>query len=125
MDCTTLPLIWEGTPYSDLFPLLSREGSLKTELDESFRLLGADKDNRLQVFSLTQNGPLDDYLNEFSRLSLMVSGQDDQSHALFFVRGLSANLRYKAMREHPRTVSEALRAARMAHRHSQKILTSS
>ena len=85
--------------------------SLKTALDESFGPLGADEDNRLQFFSLTQNGPL-----EFSRLSLMVSGLHDQSRALLFVRGLSARLRYEAMREHPRTVSEALRAARMAHR---------
>ena len=90
--------------------------SLKTALDESFGPLGADEDNRLQLFSLTQNGPLDEYIREFSRLSLMVSGLDDQSRALLFVRGLSASLRYEAMREHPRTVSEALRAARMAHR---------
>ena len=90
--------------------------SLKTALDESFGPLGADEDNRLQLFSLTQNGPLDEYIREFSRLSLMVSGLDDQSRALLFIRGLSASLRYEAMREHPRTVAEALRAARMAHR---------
>ena len=75
--------------------------SLKIALDESFGPLGADEDNRLQIFSLTQNGPLDEYIKEFSRLSLMVSGLDDQSRALLFVRGLSASLRYEAMREHP------------------------
>ena len=90
--------------------------SLKTALDESFGPLGADEDNRLQFFSLTQNGPLDEYIKEFSQLSLMVSGLDDTSCALLFVLGLSARLRYEKMREHPRNVSEALRAARMAHR---------
>ena len=85
--------------------------SLKTALDESFGPLGADEDNRLQFFSLTQNGPLGEYIKEFSQLNLMVSGLDDQSRALLFVRGLSASLRYEAIREHPRTVSEALLAA--------------
>ena len=46
----------------------------------------------------------------------MVSGLNDQSRASLFVRGLSASLRYKAIREHPRIVSEALRTAQMAHR---------
>ena len=59
---------------------------------------------------------LEEYIKEFSRLSLMVSGLDDQSRALLFVRGLSASLRYEAIREHPRAASEALRSARMAHR---------
>ena len=90
--------------------------SLKTALDESFGPLGAEEDNRLSLFSLTQNGSLDEYIKEFSQLSLLVSGLDEQSRALLFVRGLSASLQYEAMREHPETVSEAMRAARMARR---------
>ena len=90
--------------------------SLKTALDESFGPLGADEDNRLQFFLINPKPTLGRVHKGFSRLSLMVSGLDDQFRALLFVRGLSASLRYKAMRKHPRTVSETLCAARMAHR---------
>ena len=87
--------------------------SLKAGLAESFGPLGAEEGNRLSL-SLTQQGPLDGYIREFSRLSLNVSDLDQHSRALLFVRGLSDSLRYDAMREHPKTLSEAIRAARSA-----------
>ena len=88
--------------------------SLKAGLAESFGPLDAEEENRLSLFSLTQEGPLDGYIREFSRLSLNVSDLDQHSRALLFVRGLSDSLRYDAMREHPKTLSDAIRAARAA-----------
>ena len=88
--------------------------SFKAGLAESFGPLNAEEENRLSLFSLTQEGPLDGYIREFSRLSLNVSDLDQHSRALLFVRGLSDSLRHDAMREHPKTLSEAIRAARSA-----------
>ena len=72
--------------------------SLKAGLAESFGPLDAEEENHLSLFSLTQEGPLDGYIREFSRLSLNVSDLDQHSRALLFVRGLSDSLRYDAMR---------------------------
>lgn len=88
--------------------------SLKEGLAESFGPLDVEEESRLSLFSLTQEGNLDGYIREFSRLSLNVSELDQHSRALLFVRGLQDNLRYDAMREHPKTLAEAIRAARTA-----------
>ena len=62
-----------------------------------------------------QRGRLDDYVQDFSRLSLNVTALDEHSRALFFVPGTYLFfLRTNAMREHPRTLSEAIRAAQTA-----------
>jgi len=90
--------------------------SLKTTLQETFGPLDAEEDSRLAFFSIIQKGGLDEYIREFTRLSLNVSDLDQHSRALLFVRGLSDSLRADAMREHPKTVSEAIRAARTARR---------
>ena len=52
----------------------------------------------------------------FSRLSLRVSDIDELSRAPLFVRGLSDELRPDAMCEHPKNLSQAIRAARTARR---------
>ena len=74
--------------------------------------------NRLALFSIHQKGSLDEYIRDFTQLSLHVLDLDEHSRALMFVRGLADNLRIDAMREHPRTFPEALRAARTAQRNS-------
>ena len=72
----------------------------------------------VKSFALTQTGPLDDYIQDSSRLSLNVTALDEHSRALLLVRGLPDGLRADAMREHPRTLSEAIRAARTAPRNA-------
>ena len=95
--------------------------SLKNALGEAFGPLNADEEYRLALFSLSQNGTLDAYIEEFTRLSLSVMDLDQLSRAMLFTRGLSEGLRSDAMREHPRNLSEAIRAARMAQRNTTTI----
>ena len=90
--------------------------SLKNALGEAFGPFNADEQYRLALFSLSQNGTLDAYTEEFTRLSLSVVDLDQLSRAMLFTRGLSEGLRSDAIREHPRDLSEAIRAARMAER---------
>ena len=92
--------------------------SLKMALGEAFGPLNQDEEDRLALFSLSQDGPLDLYIEEFTRLTLNVADLDQLSLALLFVHGLSEDLRCDAMREHPRNLSEAIRAARMAQRNT-------
>ena len=87
---------------------------LKESLSATFGPLDEEEDDRLNLFALTKTGSLDDYIQDFSRLSLNVTALDKHSRALLFVRGLTDGLRADALREHPRTLSEALRAARTA-----------
>ena len=91
---------------------------LKESLSATFGPLDEEEDDRLNLFALTQTGSLDDYIQDFSRLSLNVTALDEHSRALLFVRGLTDGLRADAMREHPRTLSEAIRAARTARRNA-------
>ena len=90
--------------------------TLETQLEETFGPLHTEEDSRLDLFSLTQTGSLDDYIREFSRLSLSTTDLDELSRALLFVRGLSDPLRSDTMREHPTNLSQAIRAARTARR---------
>jgi len=98
-----------GTTFSDWL-------SLKTALANAFGPLQAEEDNRLALFALTQRNSLEEYVRQFSRLSLCVPDVDNHSCALLFVRGLQNELRVEALREHPHTLSEAIRAARAARR---------
>ena len=90
--------------------------TLETQLEETFGPLHTEEDSRLDLFSLTQTGSLDDYIREFSRLSLSTTDLDELSRALLFVRGLSDPLRSDTMREHPTNLSQAIRAAQTAPR---------
>ena len=51
-------------------------------------------------------------------ISLNVTALDEHYRALLFVQGLTDGLRAGAMREHPRTLREAIRAARTARRNA-------
>ena len=90
--------------------------ALREQLAATFGPLHEEEDSRLALFSLFQTGSLDEYVRAFSRLSLCVSDIDELSRALLFVRGLSDDLRPDAMREHPKNLSQAIRAARTARR---------
>ena len=46
---------------------------LKESLSATFGPLDEEEDDRLNLFALTQTGPLDDYIQDFSRLSLNVT----------------------------------------------------
>ena len=92
--------------------------SLKVALRETYRPLDAEEINRLALLSIYQNGSLDGYIRDFTQVSLHVSDLDDHSRALMFVCDPSDNLRFDAMREHPKTLPKALRAARTAQRNS-------
>ena len=61
-------------------------------LRETYGPLDAEDDNRLALFSIYQNGSLNDYIRDFTQLSPHVSDLDEHSCALMFVRGLSYNL---------------------------------
>ena len=89
---------------------------MKTGLGEAFGPLNKEEESRLSLFALAQSGSLNDYIQEFTRLSLNISNLDQHSLALWFIQGLSENLRVDAMREHPHTLSEAIYAARVAQR---------
>lgn len=73
-----------------------------------------EEKSRLDLFSLTQLGSLEVNKREFSFLGLRVIDLDEHSRALLFVRDLSKNLRVEAVREHPKTLPDAIRAARLA-----------
>ena len=93
--------------------------SLKNALAKTFGPLQSEEENRLQLFSLQQETTLESYIQDFSRRNLNVSGLDEHSRALLFVRGLQPELRSEALREHPRNLSDAFRAARSAVRQTQ------
>ena len=57
------------TPKNDAFADWS---TLKTQLEETFGPLHTE-DSRLDLFSLTQTGSLDEYIREFSHLSLKIT----------------------------------------------------
>ena len=90
--------------------------SLKNAIAETFGPIQNEEENRLALFSLYQMNSLDEYIRDFTRLSLLVTGLDEHSRAVCFIRGLRDNLRAEAMREHPRTLSDAFVAARTAAR---------
>ena len=92
-------------------------GRIEGEFERDVRPIVEEEDDRLNLFALTQTGPLDDYIQDFSRLSLNVTALDERSRALLFVRGPTVGLRADAMRE-LRTLSEAIRAARTARRNA-------
>ena len=59
---------------------------LKESLSATFGPLDDEEDDRLNLFALTQTGPLIVYIQDFSLLSLNVTALDEHSRALLFVR---------------------------------------
>ena len=67
---------------------------------------------RLDVFAITQTGRLSDYVMAITRLGLQITGLDEHSHALLFVRGLQPEVKRQVLQEHPKTLSHAVATAR-------------
>ena len=88
----------------------------RNALARTFGPLQSEEEDRLSLFSLRQVGSLEEYIQDFTRLSLSVAGLDEHSRAVLFVKGLQSDLQADALREHPRNLSDALVAARMARR---------
>ena len=74
--------------------------SLKNAFAETFGPIQNEEENRLALFSLYQINSLDEYIRDFTRLSLLVTGLDEHCRAVCLIRGLRDNLRAEAMREH-------------------------
>ena len=64
-----------------------------------------EEEDRLDLFSLRQETSLDEHITDFTRLSLSVTGLDEHSRAILFVKGLTPAIQAEALREHPRTLS--------------------
>ena len=91
---------------------------MKSALAETFGPVEAEEEFPLALFSLCQTDSmsLEEYVLEFTRLSLGNPDLDERSRALLFTRGLSNHLNSEVMREHPRTLSDTIRSARVARR---------
>ena len=66
---------------------------------------------RMGLISAAQHGSLDAYIAAFTRLSLQVPEIDHHTRALLFVRGPVPHIQRQVMREHPRTLEQAVMAA--------------
>ena len=125
-------LFWTVTLAFGCFPVLNeaitfRIGfQLKSALAETFGPVEAEEEFRLAVFSLRQTDSmsLEEYVSEFTRISLGIPDLDERSRALLFTRGLSNHLNSEVMREHPRTLSDSIRAACVARMNLQLFNTS-
>ena len=89
---------------------------LRNALAKTFGPIQREEEDRFEFFSIRQKASLQDYIQDFSRLSLSVTGLDEHSRAVLFVKGLKPALQAETLREHPRTLSDALAAARLANR---------
>ena len=89
---------------------------LRSALAKTFGPQQRAEEDRLDLFSLRQVSSLKEYIQDFTRLSLSITGLDEHSLAVLFVKGLQPSLQAEALREHPRTLSDAFIAARMAYR---------
>ena len=88
--------------------------TLKQSLGDVYGPVHEQEEARLKLFGLVQHGNLDAYVQEFTNLCLQVNDLNDHSKAVLFVRGLHAAIGHSALREHPTTLGQAIRAARMA-----------
>eukprot|EP00117_Sycon_ciliatum_P006410 scpid90558/ scgid9957/ len=65
---------------------------------------------RLRLMSITQESSLEEFINQFAQLSLLLPDVDEHTKALLFVRGLK--VRHSALAQHPCNLPAAIRAAR-------------
>ena len=64
------------------------------------------------MFSLYQQGHLEGYVQEFTRVSFCVAHLDDRSRALLFMRGLEPSVRIETLRRNAGTLIDAISTAR-------------
>ena len=77
-------------------------------LARTFGPLESEEEDRLDLFSLRQETSLDEYITDFTRLSLSATGLDEHSRAILFVKGLTLAVQAEALREHPRTSADVI-----------------
>ena len=85
---------------------------LKDALAMTFGPVEDEAENRIALFSLSQQDSLEEYIREFTRLNFCVAGSDEHSRVLLFMRGLEPNLRIDTLQRNPGTLTEAISAAR-------------
>ena len=69
----------------------------------------------MRLFSMKQDGPLEEYILKFVGACLSARGVDDLARAMLFIEGLSSTEIRKEVRcEHPQTIGDAIHAARTA-----------
>lgn len=86
--------------------------TLKSALAEVFGPLQEQEQARLRLMGITQESSLEEYINLFAQLSLLLPDVDEHTKALLFVRGLREEIRKSALAQHPSSLSAAIRAAR-------------
>ena len=85
--------------------------ALKAALGDVYGPRHNEETSRMGLISAAQRGSLDAYIAAFTRLSLQVPEIDHHTRALLFVRGLVPHIQRQVMREHPRTLEQAVMAA--------------
>jgi len=90
--------------------------SLRNALEHVYGPLFDTEQARIDLFAVKQQGEIDLYITDFSRLSLQVPQLDDHSRAILFTNGLIPELRGRVLQEHPLNLDDAIRAARAAQR---------
>ena len=85
--------------------------ALKAALGDVYGPRHNEETSRMGLITAAQRGSLDAYIAAFTRLSLQVPEIDHHTRALLFVRGLVPHIQRQVMREHPRTLEQAVMAA--------------
>lgn len=87
----------------------------RTTLVDTFAERYSDEFFRLRLVRAKQETDLEEYIGRFTGLCLSAQGLDQLTKATLFTEGLaSAETKKEVRREHPRSLAEAVRAARTA-----------
>ena len=87
----------------------------KSQLTNAFAEKDAEEWHRTRLIKTRQSGNLEEYITRFAGSSLLVPALDELTKVTLFVEGLSSlELKKEVRREHPKSLSEATRAARTA-----------
>lgn len=86
--------------------------AFKSKLAEVFGPLQEQEQARLRLMGINQEASLEEFINRFVQLSLLLPDVDEHTKALLFVRGLKDEVRHSALAQHPCNLSAAIRAAR-------------
>ena len=84
---------------------------LKTALARMYSPKFDQEQARVSLFTLKQRGSLQEYIAEFTRLSLQVPELDEHSRAVLLTNGLHSEFKQEVLREHPTCLSGAVQAA--------------
>ena len=86
----------------------------KDALSLAFSATNEQERARMTMFKTQRTGSLEDYILEFSHISLSVLQMDEHTHAALFVSGLGSPLKAEVLKQHPVTLAEAIRISRTA-----------